>query len=458
MTPDGSGPLSFFDAASLMQSPCCKILASISDGVCTIDCEKRITYLNQAAEKLTGFSAVEAIGRFCFDIFRADICERSCALERTLQGGVPQFEQPATIIHKNGSIKHIRLNTAVLKNERNVTIGAVEIFRDVTELEALRRQVDHRFRPDGIVGRHPKITEMLSFLPDIAESDSTVIIEGPTGTGKELVARAIHRLSRRHDGPFVAINCAALPDSLLESELFGYAKGAFTGALTNKPGRFQAAHGGTLFLDEIADTSLNFQADLLRVLQDGWVIPLGSNHGSSVDVRIIAAGGGLLAQLVEQGRFRRDLYYRLNVVKISLPALSERKQDLLLLAEHFIRRFNLSKKRDIQGISDRVLAFFMDYSFPGNIRELENIIEFCFITCKGSVIDLQHLPKELFSGAEVGPPLLSAGEREEAEKIRLLLRQTGGRRGDVARLLGVGRTTLWRKLKKYGLDQESSGT
>jgi transcriptional regulator with PAS, ATPase and Fis domain len=312
--------------------------------------------------------------------------------------------------------------------------------------------------PEDIIGRHPKINEIISFLPDIAESDSTVIIEGPTGSGKELIARAIHQLSRRKKGPFIALNCAALPDGLLESELFGYARGAFTGATDNKPGRFQSAHKGTLFLDEISNTSLKFQADLLRVLEDGRVTPLGSNQSASVDVRIVAASNAALGRLAQEEKFRQDLYYRLNVVKISLPALRERKQDIPLLVDHFIRQFNLRKERDIQGVSAEVLAFLMDYPFPGNVRELENIIEFAFITCKGPVIDMTHLPKELLQGKEAVPPDFSGAERLEVEKIRALLQRYPTNRPDAARALGISRTTLWRKMKKYGITEAGNET
>lgn len=448
----------FCDIGSLVSSPCCKILESISDGVFTIDSEKRITSFNHSAEIITGFNRQEAVGQYCFDIFRADICEKDCALDQTFSLEKSQINLPARIISKNGDAKPIRLSTAILKDETGDIIGAVETFRDVSELEALRRRADNCFMPEDIIGRHPRITKILSFLPDIAESDSTVIIEGPTGSGKELIARAIHQLSRRKKGPFVALNCAALPDSLLESELFGYCKGAFTGATMNKPGRFQAADGGTLFLDEISSTSLNFQADLLRVLQDGRITPLGSNRSSVLDVRIVAAGNTELSRLVQDGNFREDLYYRLNVVKISLPPLRERKQDIPLLADHFIRQFNLRKDRNVQGLSRDALAFLMDYPFPGNVRELENIIEFAFITCKGPDICLEHLPGDLLQGIDRPQSALSGAEQEEAEKIRALLQQYPDSRPKAARAMGVSRTTLWRKMKKYGIDGAEDGT
>ncbi len=438
----------FCQISSLVQTPCCKILESISDGVFTIDAQKRILSFNRAAETITGFTAGEAIGQYCFDIFRADICERDCALDRTLADGASQINLPARIISKNGEPKQIRLSTSILENENGDVVGAIETFRNVTELEALRRSVERCFIPEDIVGRHPSMNRILSFLPDIAQSDSTVVIEGPTGSGKELVARAVHTLSSRKNGPFVAINCAALPDSLLESELFGHCRGAFTGATHDKPGRFQAAHKGTLFLDEIASISLNFQAALLRVLQDGQVTPLGSNRSGTVDVRIIAASNVELDTLVAGGEFRQDLFYRLNVARISLPPLRERKQDIPHLVEHFIRRFNQRKERDIQGVSTEVLAILLDHPFPGNIRELENIIEYAFITCKGPVIAVEHLPREVQKPVTARNAGAASGNHAEAEKIQALLARHHSR-PEIARALGISRTTLWRKMKKF---------
>lgn len=439
----------FCNFAVTGKSPCCTILESISDGVFTIDLHKRITSFNRAAEHITGFKQEETIGQFCFDIFRADICEKMCALDETLSTGKPRVNLPARIITKQGDQKPISISTAVLRNERNEVVGGVETFRDLLEIEELRKQISRQFTFEDIVGRHPKIQEILSFLPDIAESDSPVLIQGPTGSGKELIARAIHNLSRRQEGPFVAVNCAALPETLLESELFGYAKGAFTGATRNKPGRFSLANGGTIFLDEIANTSLAFQADLLRVLETGEFTPLGETKTFKADFRIIAATNMSLKKLVHEGKFRDDLYYRLNVIKISLPALKERKEDIPLLIDHFIHRFNIFKGKNIQKASPEVLSFLLNYSFPGNIRELENIIEFAFVKCKGAVIELNHLPEDLW--LEEKPQDFSNRELKEAEKIRAILNQYPTNRQLAAQALGISRVTLWRKMKKYGI-------
>ncbi len=444
-------PSIFCDITSALRSPCCTILESISDGVFTVDADKRITSFNRAAEEITGFKAEETIGQYCFDIFRADICEKRCALEETLSTGKPQVNLAAQIISKSGDQKPISISTSILKNENGDIIGGVETFRDLSELEQLKRQLSRSYTHEDIVGRHPKMKEILSFLPDIAESESPVLIEGPTGSGKELIARAIHQLSPRKSGPFIAVNCAALPETLLESELFGYTKGAFTGAMRDKPGRFFLADKGTLFLDEISSTSQPFQADLLRVLEDGEFTPLGATRIFKADFRLVTAANLDLKELVQEGKFREDLFYRLNVVKISLPPLSERKGDIPLLVDHFIRKFNILTGKTIHDVSPEVLSFLLGYPFPGNIRQLENIIEYAFIACKGDVIGIEHLPGDLIEGQEGQRPLLSAKECEEAEKIRAILDQYPHSRPEAARALGMSRSTLWRKMKRYGI-------
>jgi len=437
-----------------LAAPCCTIVESISDGVFTVDFEKRITFFNRAAELITGFKAEEAIGQYCFDIFRADICQAKCPIDAAIAGH-PQISVHADIIDKPGEQKPVCINSALLKGPQGEILGGVETFRDLSELERLRRELSRSFTTEDIVGNHPKMRELMSLLPDIAESDSPVLIEGPTGSGKELFARAIHNLSPRKDHPFIAVNCAALPETLLESELFGYSRGAFTGALRNKPGRFLLANNGTLFLDEIGATSPAFQADLLRVLEDGELMPLGETKALKVDVRVLAASNVDLKKLLSQGRFREDLYYRLNVAKVSLPPLRERKEDIPLLIDRFIEKFNLLKGRAIQGVTPDVLSFLMDYPFPGNIRELENVIQYAFIRCKADLIGLEHLSEELFEKADDQKGFLSElhapHNPEEVEQIRSLLNRHGGNRIETAKALGMSRSTLWRKIKKYGL-------
>jgi PAS domain S-box-containing protein len=439
-----------------LATPCCTVLESISDGVFTVDFEKRITFFNRAAEFITGFKAEEAVGQYCFDIFRTNTCQDKCPMDAAIAGH-PQISVHARIIDKPGEQKPVCINTALLKGPQGEILGGVETFRDLSELERLRRELSRSFTSEDIVGNHPKMRELLSLLPDIAESDSPVLIEGPTGSGKELFARAIHNLSPRKDHPFIAVNCAALPETLLESELFGYSRGAFTGALRNKPGRFLLANKGTLFLDEIGATSPAFQADLLRVLEDGELMPLGETKALKVDVRVVAASNVDLKKLVSQGRFREDLYYRLNVVKISLPSLRERKEDIPLLIDHFIEKFNLLKGRAIRGVTTDALTFLMNYPFPGNIREIENIIQYAFIRCKADLIGTEHLSEELFEKADDQKGSLPDSHishlPEEAEQIRSLLNRYGGNRIETAKALGISRSTLWRKIKKYNLSE-----
>jgi PAS domain S-box-containing protein len=443
------------EISSAFASPCCTILESISDGVLTVDQEKKITSFNHAAELITGINAAEAIGHSCLDILRTSPSADGCPIEKTLGSGEPETNFHAEIITKTGGRKPVSISTTPLRNEEGEIVGAVETFRDLSDLERLRKEISRDYTYEDIVGRDPRIKEILSLLPDIAESDSPVLITGPTGSGKEIFARAIHNLSSRKDGPFVPVNCAALPDTLLESELFGHARGAFTGAVKSKPGRFMLANKGTLFLDEIGSTSPAFQADLLRVLESGEFVPLGDTRTLKADFRIVAAANQDMKKLVREGGFRQDLFYRLNVAGIALPPLSERKQDIPLLIDHFIQKFNLIKRRSIKGVTEEALSFLIHYSFPGNIRELQNIIEYAFIRCKRDLIGLEHLSQDLFEGmsdSAVNTPRPQMPPQEnEAHQIRLALQQHQWDRDLASKALGIGRTTLWRKMKKYGL-------
>lgn len=432
------------------------ILNSIADGVFTTDNEGRITYMNKAAEDITGFSSMEAIGHYCFDIFRADICQTRCALKETLKTKKEIINFPASILKKNGEKIPISISTAVLKNEKGEIIGGVETFRDLSTIEELKKELSQRYTVGDIVSKNHLIHDIFNILPNIAESDSTVLIQGASGTGKELFAKAIHNLSKRKDKPFIKVNCGALPDTLLESELFGYVKGAFTDAKKNKPGRFAIAHGGTIFLDEVGDMSPSLQVKLLRVLQEKEYEPLGSTSPRKTDVRIIAATNKDLSQLVNEGKFRDDLFYRLNVVKIELPSLSQRKEDIPLLIDHFIQKFNIKMGKQITGITENALRILLSYDYPGNVRELENIIEHAFVLCKGNRIDLDCLPKELTRHkVEIETSLPQKGKnllrKAEAEVITRILEKYHGNRAKAAKELNIDRTTLWRKMRKYGL-------
>lgn len=429
-------------------------LENLSECIFTVDLKKKINSFNHAAETITGFKREEAIGQHCFDIFRSNICASRCVMDQSIADGVPQQNIPAFIINRTGDQIPISVSTSFLRDEEDNIIGLFGIFRDLSELEKLRRQITRTFAHEDIIGKDPSMREIFAFLPDIAESDSAVLIEGPTGSGKELFARAIHHLSSRQKGPFIAINCGALPDSLLESEIFGYTKGAFTGAVRNKPGRFLLADKGTLFLDEICNTSTSFQKDLLRVLEEGEFTALGDTKPQKTDCRVVASTNLDLKAMIKEGTFREDLYYRLNVVKISLPPLRERRGDIPLLVDHFIRKYNLLKGRVIHGVTHEVISHFMDYPFPGNIRELENIIEYAYILCKDDHIGMEHLPRDVrdwFRAYDRPSSISGTLTNEEAEKIRLILNKHGGNRLATSRELGISRSTLWRKIRKYGL-------
>ena len=430
------------------------ILDSIADGVFTIDENWRITSFNKAAEQITGITRENAIGQACKDVLRANVCETDCALGYTMNTGKPIINKPVHIIDTEGRLKAITISTALLKDENGKTIGGVETFRDMTVVEELRKQVQKQYSCEDIISRNHKIQELFNILPRIAESDCTVLIEGQTGTGKELFARAIHNLSHRRKKSFIAVNCSALPDTLLESELFGYKAGAFTDAKKDKPGRFALAQGGTIFIDEIGDISSSVQVKLLRVLQDKTYEPVGDISSQKADVRVITATNKNLAQLAEQDKFRSDLYYRINVVKLLLPPLKERNEDVPLLIDHFINRFNTIYNKNICCLSDDAMASLLSYDFPGNIRELENILEHCFVLCNGNVIEAKHLPASI--GKITNEQLSDTSRFRTLRQMEILMIEQALRRNKdnktlAAKELGINSSTLFRKLKNFNI-------
>lgn len=430
------------------------ILESISDGVFTVDHEWRIMSFNRAAEKITGIPRHEAIGRHCWEVFRSNMCEEACALKRTMQEGTSLTNTSTYIVNSDKKQIPISVSTAPLIGTDGEVLGGVETFRDRSLVEALRKRLDSRFQIGDIVSRSDAMHEILAILPMVAESGSTVLLEGETGTGKELVARAIHTASPRKDKPFVAINCSALPDSLLESELFGYKSGAFTNAIKDKPGYFAATQGGTILLDEIGDTSSAFQVKLLRVLEEQAFAPLGTVKKVKADVRVIAATNKNLSDQVALGKFRQDLFYRINVVRMGLPALRERKEDIPLLIRHFIDKMNLLRGKTITGVDDEVLGILMCHDYPGNIRELENIIEHAFVLCSAGAIQVHHLPGG-FAGQHLSPKmqdsLTHTLDTTEALAIMNTLKRNRYNRLAAARELGMHKSTLFRKIKKLGI-------
>jgi PAS domain S-box-containing protein len=444
-------------AARAAPAPTEAILESISDGVFTVDLDWRVTSFNRAAEQITGVAKADAVGRPCADVFRSSMCGEDCALRQTLRSGRPIVGASAYIVDAEGARIPISVSTAVLRRADGSLAGGAETFRDLSLVDALRRELEGRFGVGDLASRSPLMQRVFEVLPAIAASPSTVLVLGETGTGKELVARTIHALSPRRDGPFVAVNCAALPDTLLESELFGYRAGAFTGAIRDKPGRFALARGGTLFLDEIGDVSLSLQAKLLRVLQDRTYEPLGALKPETADARVMVATNRDLAAETRRGAFREDLYYRVNVIRVELPPLRRRKEDIPLLARQFIERFNRLQGRSVQGIGVEALSLLMAHDWPGNVRELENVIERAFILCRDGTIEIGHLSEDLTGrgSAAALPPGRSAHELIDAQAIRAALERHGNNRAAAARALGIHTTTLFRRMKRLGVPRPS---
>ncbi|NLZ17871.1 MAG: sigma 54-interacting transcriptional regulator [Desulfobulbaceae bacterium] len=438
------------------------ILDSIADGVFTVDKNWKITSFNRAAELITGWRQEEAIGKSCADIFHSSICGNNCAIAESLYTGEPVANRAITIRNHTGKKVPISISASPLVDHDGAIIGGVETFRDLSAINELRAQLHQRYTFDSIVSKSAAMQRLFAILPDIARSTSTVLISGESGTGKELVARALHTTSERSDKPFIVVNCAALPETLLESELFGYKAGAFTDAKKDRQGRFAAAEGGTIMLDEIGELPGTVQAKLLRVLQEKVYEPLGSNTSIHADVRIISATNRDLPSLVQTGAFRDDLFYRLNVVNITLPPLRERREDIALLIDHFINKFNAEQGKDIAGIDNEALTLLMRYSYPGNIRELENIIEFAFILCSGGYIQPQHLPEPFSSDQDQqdGTKSTASGHGHtlaeiEKQAILMSLARNHGHRNATCQELGISRDTLRRKIAAY--ESSSSG-
>jgi PAS domain S-box-containing protein len=430
------------------------ILESISDGVFTVDHEWRITSFNRAAERITGTPRSEAVGRYCWEVFRSSLCGDACPLARTRREGRPLISSSGYIIDRNGRRIPISLSTALLRDEADNLLGCVETFRDLSEVEELRKELQGGFRVGDLVSRSKAMARIFKILPRVAESGSTVLIEGETGTGKELLAKALHHLSPRAEHPFVTVNCGAMPDTLLESELFGYKAGAFTDARRDKPGQFALARGGSIFLDEIGDTSSAFQVRLLRVLQEKRFTPLGGTKQEETDARVIAATHRDLSSMVREGRFREDLFYRINVVRLCLPPLRERKEDIPLLTGHIVEKLNTLHNRAVRGVSREALALLMAHDYPGNVRELENILEHAFVVCPEDVIGPESLPDSFRSPAHgnTGGQLELAVSSVEAQTILEALERSGYNRTRAARELGVHKSTLYRKMHRFGIE------
>jgi PAS domain S-box-containing protein len=431
------------------------ILDSISDGVLTTNEDMIITSFNRAAEVITRVPRVEAIGRKCFEVMRAEICESGCCLMRTITSGERCENVSVYIVRADNKRIHVSVRTSVLHDRQGRVTGGVETFRDLSEISKLRQAFKKKHSFENIVSKHHRMMQLFDILPQVAESRSTVLIEGPSGTGKELIARAIHNQGPWKEEPFVEVNCGALPDTLIESELFGYKAGAFTDAKRDKPGRFAVAGRGTILLDEIGDVSPAMQVRLLRVLETRTYSPLGSTGNLEMKARVIAATHRDLKQMVERKQFREDLYFRINVVRLVVPKLSERKEDIPLLADHFIDRFNTLTGRNIAGITQEAMAALALYDWPGNVRELENAIEHAFVLCRDGLLGMHHLPEHVkpFKGTVGDISARSLKDNEKQVILNALIRNQW-RPMATARELKIDKNTLRRKIRRFGLRRE----
>ena len=420
------------------------IFNSNIEGTFTIDMEWNVTSFNKSAEKITGYNKEEAINKKCWEIFGSNLCRNGCHMESTMSGRVSSIGNELVIKSKEKKLIPIRVNSAPLLNGMNEQVGAVETFIDISEIKNLAEHLSEKYKFANIIGKSKSMNKVYSLLESVAQSDSSVLITGESGTGKELVARAIHLHSDRKSAPFVAINCNAFAESLIESELFGHEKGAFTGAIKNKTGRFELAKDGTLFLDEIGDLSSQIQVKLLRVLETKQFEQVGGIEPITLNARIIAATNKDLKKEIETGRFREDLLFRINVINIDLPPLRERMEDFPILVK---------LKKKIAGISAEAFRLLTKYNWPGNIRELENVIEHGFVLCQGEIIQLEHLPEKLINRIETFENKNKPSPIIEAEKKLILdtLEKYKGNKNETAKALGINKSTLWRKMKKLNL-------
>ena len=439
------------------------ILDSLTEGIVTVTDQGRVMGINRAACEILGVDRREAVGTSCQALFGTSFCHQAGAIRESLQRGEPVDNVHAKLQTREGREKVLNLRTNLLKHDRQRAHGSVVVFRDVTELVHLREDLNRRYQLHNIVGKSKPMQEVFRLIEEVSDSEASVLIEGESGTGKELVARAIHHLGPRSEGPFVAVNCSALAEGVLESELFGHVEGAFTGASRDKRGRFEAAAGGTIFLDEIGDLAPSIQVKLLRVLQERSIERVGSEEPVAVDIRVIAATHRPLAEMVAEDRFRKDLYYRLRVVPVELPPLRARRPDVPILAQHFVDRFRAETGRQIDGVGADALAVMLDYAWPGNVRELENAVEYAFVKCRDGEIAPVHLPPELrASGTVAASAPQSTGEScgfappaetDSPDSIREVLDAAGWNIARASRRLKMSRTTLYKRITELGLQR-----
>jgi PAS domain S-box-containing protein len=444
------------------------VVNTIQDGIMIVNPKGVVISVNQAFEEITGYSQSEIVGKSC-----ATMGCTSCEIARQAEechwcvmfkkGHLKR--QRCSIVHKDGRNVHILKNASVLKDNSGSVIGAVETMTDIsdlvdkeTQIANYRRELDAEDRFYGMIGVSASMQKVFEIVSNAADSNAPVIIYGESGTGKEMVARAIHLAGTRKKNAYVKVNCASLNESLLESELFGHVKGAYTGAHRSREGRFEAAGGGDIFLDEIGDLPLSTQVKLLRVLEEKVVERVGDNHPIKVDVRIISATNRNLQELIAKGSFREDFYYRINVLPIHIPPLRERVEDIPLLSRSFLDRILLKSNKGIDGISKAAMNRLMSYDWPGNVRELRSAFEFAVVSCPGGMIEADYLPPQITSGSSVCPPdLLNESTSQESlndvKRKRLIdaLHRTGGNQSKAARLLGISRTSVWSQIKRFNI-------
>ncbi len=433
------------------------ILDALAEGVVAVDEHLRVLGMNARAQALFETPAGGLGGASVCALFGEETCPLAC-LQETLTTGRPIRDYQTKVRLAGGRLGEVQLSTVPLASESGAVHGAAIIISDVTEVTTLRKEVDARHRHGAIIGRDRRMLDLYRLIEDVGPSRAAVLIRGESGTGKELVAQAVHHASHRADGPFVMVNCSALSEGLLESELFGHVRGAFTGAVATRRGRFEEARGGTLFLDEIGDVSPVVQVKLLRVLQDHVIERVGDNTPVPVDVRVVSATNRDLEDLVARGRLREDFYYRIKVVVLDVPPLRDRREDIPLLVDHVLAR----NPQAAHGVSTEALRVLMAHGWPGNVRELENALEHAFVLCRGGIIEPSHLPPEVAAGAAGGrvPAGLRGLARHgdvERDAVLAALVRYGWHRARTARSLGIDRTTLWRKIREYGLTPPEAG-
>ncbi len=430
------------------------LLDNLTDGVLAHDVNRRIFFINEAAQRITGYSTEEVIGRDCHQVFAEKFCGGDCSFcdEKVLTKSRINYTRNFT--KKNGEQISLEMTVVALDPPHNMVTGALVLFRDVSEVVHLRRRLEKTRGFHGIIGHHMSMVKVFDSIRELSDVTVPILIQGETGTGKEMVATALHLLSKRSSGPFVPVNCGALPEGTLESELFGHVKGAFTGAVRDRKGRFELAEGGTIFLDEIGEISTSMQVKLLRVLQDGCFTPVGGEKTIKVNSRVICATNRDLKLLTRQGLFREDLYFRLAVVPINMPSLQERKSDINLLVEYFLDKYSGDIGKKVREISPEALEILMNYNWPGNVRELSNAVQYGMIKCKNGsgILKKEHLPPEILEYS-TGSRKLKAGRPSKilSESIRETLERTGGNKAKAAKLLNISRTTLYRVLKENNM-------